>query len=90
MTSPRYLTTKQAAAHLGVCDKTFRKMMAALPAAKRPRQVAFPGVSIKRWRIDDLDSAFAKASASAGWDRLTDEGVHVKARGKRVGQGRGH
>ena len=86
----RYLTTKAAAQHLGVCEKTFRKMLSALPAARRPKPVQYPGVSVKRWRVDDLDSAFAAASASSGWDRLTEDGAHVEAkRRKRMGSGRG-
>ncbi len=86
----RYLTTKDAAKHLGVCDKTFRRMIAALPAVRRPKPVQYPGVSVKRWRVDDLDSAFAAASASSGWDRKVEEGAHVEAkRRKRMGQGRG-
>lgn len=86
----RYLTTKAAALHLGVCEKTFLKMVAALPAVRRPKQVQYPGVSVRRWRVDDLDSAFAAASASSGWDRLTEDGAHVETkRRKRMGSGRG-
>ncbi|CAO99399.1 helix-turn-helix transcriptional regulator [Azospirillum brasilense] len=82
----RYLTTKDAAKHLGVCDKTFRRMIAALPAVRRPKPVQYPGVSAKRWRVDDLDSAFAAASASSGWDSKLEAGGHAKTkRSKRMG-----
>lgn len=85
----RYLTTKAAAAHFGVCPKTFRKMLAALPARKRPRQIEYPGTSLKKWRIEDLDSAFATASASSGWDALIDEADHFTTKRNRMGRSRG-
>ncbi len=85
-----YLTTKGAATYLGVCEKTFRRMVAALPSAKRPRPIAYPGVSVRRWRVADLDSAFADACASAGWDQLVEERSHVtEGRRTRMGRSRG-
>lgn len=83
-----FLTTKAAAAHLGVCVNTFRRMIAALPASRRPKQIRYPGVRIARWKQSDLDSAFAKASASADIDQLLEMGGHAKARATREGSGR--
>jgi hypothetical protein len=83
----RYLTTTDAALYLGVCRPTFRKMIAALPASRRPKPVQFPGVTVKRWIVDDLDRAFSAASASSGWDRLVEDGAHVEGR-ERMGRGR--
>lgn len=85
--APRYVTTLDAANYLGVSAPTFRKMVAALPVARRPKPVQFPGVAVKRWRVDDLDLAFGAASASAGWDRLVEDGAHVEG-GKRMGRRR--
>lgn len=65
----RYVTTRDAARYLGVCDKTFRKMVSALPASRRPKAKQWPGVTAKRWDVQELDSAFNAASKSAGWDR---------------------
>lgn len=95
-----YVTTKDAAAHFGVCTKTFRRMVAALPAARRPKPVEFrtglkgadgkPVRAIRRWRVGDLDSAFSAASASTGWDQLVEEKPHVtESRNNRMGRGRG-
>lgn len=79
----RYLTTKDAAAYLGVCTQTFGRMIAALPVSRRPAQVVFPGVSVKRWRKDDLDAAFSKASAASQWDIAIEGGRHGEDRNKR-------
>lgn len=85
-----YLSTKAAAAHLGVCVNTFRRMIAALPASRRPKPIQYPGVRIARWKQSDLDSAFARASAAADIDQLLERGGHVRAKatrdsGKRAG-----
>lgn len=65
---------------MGVCEKTFRKMIDALPATRRPKPVQYPGVTAKRWRVTDLDSAFARASASSGWDEALEGRSHAQTK----------
>ena len=81
----RYVDTKDAAAYMGVCAATFRRMVDALPAAHRPRQKKWPGVSVWRWDLDELDSAFNSASKSSAWDATLGGGNGVKRQNRRVG-----
>lgn len=81
----RYVTTKDAAAYLGVHPVTFGRMIAALPAAKCPRKKQWPGVSVQRWDLDELDSAFNSASKSSAWDATLGGRDGGKRQSRRVG-----
>ena len=69
----RYMTTADAACYFGVCTKTFRRMIAALPQRCRPAQRQWPGTTARRWDITELDAAF-NGSHSSGWGRARRRG----------------
>lgn len=69
--APRYVNTTDAARYFGVCTKTFQRMLTALPAHRRPVQRQWPGTTVKRWDLQELDAAFS-ARTSSGWDRISE------------------